>query len=212
MNKKRTCISKMPKGLADFIAKARFAQERLSNPQFNAVLPAPATVIANLDQLQVYLTESLAHNYAHVEARERLRKETQAMISQQVSYVNSIADGNEGILELSGFELSKVPAPKPMPEQGKVLGVINLNEGQVIFQYKHIPGCTVYELEVKGPNGYNRKEISLYTKVKMSDLPVGVSLRVRVCGRNNKGEGVWSNYYNFISNIVAANEDDSSKS
>ncbi len=201
MKKKRTCIVKMPYGLAAYIAKARVIQNKLSAPQFNAVIPAPATVIANLTQLEEYLAESLTGNHSHKDSSVQLRKETQAMLSSQVSYVNSIADGNVNTLEQSGFELSKVPSSIPAPEQGVVVKVEDKNDGTVIVDIKHLPHCEIYEAQVTGPSGFTKHQISLYSKIKLSDLPVGVRLSVRVRGVNKKGEGDWSIPCNFVSSI-----------
>ncbi len=191
MNKKRKCIVRMPDGVPAFILKARTIQGRLANPTFNTVYPTPSDVIPLLDQLQIYAAQSEIRDYSRVGAARLLRKQIKGMLTQQAAYVNAIANGNEEILSLSGFALSKVPVSRPVPEYGTIASI------EFSFGQEAIMSCNVldnvdrYQFEINGTNGYHAVIDSYHTKIKASHLPLGVELKVRVRGINRRGTGDW---------------------
>lgn len=199
---KRRCIFGMY-GLknSDFIPRVREIQTKLLAPGFNAVSPAPAIIVAKLDQLAIWVGEALMKDYRNAAAREALRKELNVLVSQQVISVNSIAQGDVNILVLCGFELNKMPTPIVSPEMGEMDWVENLGEGTVMMYFKRLPDVKVYEAEITGPNNFYFKDISFYPKIKVPNLPLGVTLYVVVRGRNYRGIGPWSGPLTFVANV-----------
>jgi hypothetical protein len=190
--KKRICITKMPTRLAEFLLKARVVQDKLSTPEFNSVLPTPAEVVPLLDQIGVFLNQSLDRDYTTVWERRILERQVNDMLRQQVSYVNAIANGNEGVLSRSGFEMSKEPAARVIPGMGEVDNVINLFDGDVIITCKRLATAERYQLEVHGPDNLVVGVESFGIRFKIPNLPSGVDLMARVRGINRRGDGEWS--------------------
>lgn len=199
---RRWCVFKMHDLKdSDFITRVREIQILLSAPVFNAVMPAPATITPMLDQLAVYVAESLLRDYRNVVAREALRAQLNVLVAAQATSVNAIAQGDVNTLLLSGFDLNKIPTPIQVPAMGEVNFVENRDGATVIVFTEVLPNCKLYEFEFFGPNGFYRYENSFYAKVKVADLPTGVTLRVKVRGKNYKGIGQWSGLYSFVVNI-----------
>lgn len=196
---KRRCVFKMY-GLknSDFIARVREIQTLLSVPAFNAVVPAPATIIPMLDQLAVYVAESLLKDHRNVAARQALRAQLDELVAAQVTAVNAIAQGDVPTLLLSGFDLNKIPTPISVPEAGEVNFVEDKDDATAVVHTEVLPDCLLYEFEFFGPAGFFRYENSFYAKLKVPELPTSVTLRVKVRGKNKKGIGQWSGLYSFV--------------
>jgi len=197
---------------SDFITEVRGAEENLSNPAFNLVLPAPATVISLLDQLQVYIVQSNQRDYRNTASRRLLRKQLNIMVQAQCDSVNYIAQGDVSMMELSGFPLSKIPTPHQVPDQGLIKKIVRLDAGTAAITTKALRNCKYYKVEVEGPAGFKAEENGTFCKFKVANLPLDVTLKVRVCGINNKGVGLWSPWVDFTvsatSPVGTANEND----
>lgn len=203
---KRWCVFKMYKLKdSDFITRVRDIETLLGNPAFNTLVPAPATIIPMLDQLAVYVAEALLKDYRNVAARKALRAQLDEMVAAQVTAVNAIAQGDLPTLLLSGFDLNKIPTPISVPETGEVNFVEDKDDATAIVYTEVLPHCLLYEFEFFGPAGFFKYENSFYAKLKMPNLPTGVTLRVKVRGKNKKGIGQWSGLYSFV--VKAAPEE-----
>ncbi len=180
-----------------FISKARKIQTCLSSGMFNTVTPTPAEVSPLLDQLEVFQAQVDAHNTANIGQRDELRLTIHGMISAQCASVNGLANGNMALLEASGFELNKVREPRPMPTKGSTPTFTNLGDGTVIISAAGIRYHDFIEMEIDGPQGLCNHYSSLYTKLKVADLPVGVVLKARMRGINSSGNGQWTDSLSF---------------
>lgn len=202
MNKRRCIFGMYSLKDSDFIARVREIQINLSNPGFSAVLPSPAVINSMLDQLAIWVAESLMKDYRNSAARMALRKDLNRQVSQQVTSVNSIAQGDVNILVLSGFDLNKIPTPIGVPVQGEVNRVENRDGGAVVIFFEKIANAKLYEIEITGPNNFYYYDNSFYPKIKVSNLPVGVTLYVVVRAKNYKGIGLWSAPMTFVVNVA----------
>jgi len=195
--KRKVITLKRGINLPSFINKARHIQACLSAGMFNTVTPTPAEVNLLLDQLQVFQAQTDARNYANTGQRDVLRSTIQSMISAQCAFVNGLANGDMAMLEASGFELSKVREPRPVPTKGSTPTFTNPNDGTVFIESKGIREHDYVELEIDGPQGLCNYYSSLYTKFKVANLPVGVVLKARMRGINNRGNGDWTDTLSF---------------
>lgn len=200
---KRRCIFGMyPLKNSDFVTRVRESQTKLLAPGFSTVTPAPAVIVPMLDQMAIWIGESLAKDYRNSAAMQAMRADLNRLVSQQVTSVNSIAQGDVNILILSGFELNKIPTPITEPEEGEINKVKNIGGGTVIIYMKRIPNCILHEIEITGPNNFFYYDNSFYPKIKVPNLPVGVTLYVVMRGKNHKGVGPWSAPVTFVVNIA----------
>lgn len=197
MNKKRMCIGRMPLGLAKFITKSRNIQNNLSNPLFNTVTPTPAEVLPLIEQLAVYEARIELKDHSVTGPCKALVKQVKAMLAQQATCVNAIADGNIDILSIPGFELNKIPVNKAIPDYGVIMNISTTFDGQAIVVCKTLEFAERYEFEFSGAGGFHRDEESYHTKLKISDLPSDVEIKVRARGINRRGVGDWGPSMSF---------------
>lgn len=186
----------------DFIARVREIQTMIAAaPVFNTIVPAPATIIPMLDQLEIWTAESLMRDYRNVVPRNALREQLNVLVAAQCTAVNAIAQGDVNTLVLSGFELNKIPSATPEPGQAEIDFVESKGGGTAVVYIKRMAKVWYYELSIKGPNGFERQVSSPYSNVKVADLPEGVRMTVAVRGVNRKGVGEWSLPVKFVVNI-----------
>ena len=186
----------------DFIARVREIQAMIAAaPVFNTIVPAPATIGPMLDQLAIYVGESLMKDYQNVVPCRALRAQLNSLVTAQCTAVNAIAQGDVNTLVLSGFELNKIPSTTPEPGQAEVDFVESKGAGTAIVYIKRMAKVWYYDLLIKGPNNFERPVSSPYSDVKVPNLPEGVRLSVLVRGVNRKGAGEWSLPVKFVVNI-----------
>jgi hypothetical protein len=196
---KRKVIT-LPKNLnvSVFVDRARQIQTSLNSGLFNTIVPTPVEVNAKLDELQALQAEMNVRNYQNRDIRDAVRKEIEAMLSSQCTYVNAISNGNLPTLKASGFELNKEREQRPVPSKGLTPTYSNTGTGSVIITTKGIHNHDFVELEIDGPNGLCNHYSGLYAKFKVADLPTGVMLRACMRGINSHGPGEWSDSLTFI--------------
>lgn len=185
-------------GIYPFMTRVRQIQAKLDNSIFSGIVYTPAEVIAKLDILKAFQDEVAACNRAHLGQRNEVRKAIERMVHAQCTFVNAIANGNLSIIEASGFESSKERAKRPAPAKGNTPYTKPLGNGVVMIQAKGIRHHDFIEMQIDGPDGLSNRYSGLYTKFRVSDLPVGVVLRARMRGVNCHGEGEWTGSVAFI--------------
>lgn len=120
------------------------------------------------------------------------------MLEKQCFAVNQLANGELEILNKSGFQLNKVREKRPVPSKGTALEVKLIAPKCAEFHAHGIVNSNFIELEIDGPDGFCKVYSSTKTKVKVSDLPVGVELKACVRGVNGNGAGEWSETVTFM--------------
>lgn len=181
-----------------YIGRVRQLQQSLSDGQFSTVQPQPAEVLARLAELETLQLECNQRNYKFVATRDVVRADVDNMIDSQCACVNAIANGDVTVIVQSGFELSKVREPRPVPATGMMKTVTPLTDAQALIIFLAIRFRDFYELEITGPAGFIRIVAGTHPKMKVSDLPVGVVLSARVRAVNSNGPGEWSSSIDFM--------------
>jgi len=125
------------------------------------------------------------------------------MIQKQCECVNFIAQGDVPTMILSGFTLSKEPTPHQVPDQGLIRKIRRMDAGTASIITKAIKNVNYYELQIEGPANFNTEVTGTHCKFKVSNLPLDVTLRVKVRGINNKGIGLWSPWAEFTITATA---------
>lgn len=193
---KATCtFSRYSNG--NFIKKASEIQIKLSVGTYNAVAPAPTSVIPLIDQMKVYEQESDEGNHKNRLQYKAIRKDITALLKLQCASVNGLSGGNLDFLVNSGFDISKEPTPIPEPLMPTITKVTPLQGGEAIVKLRSVPHADYYKLKVVGPGGFEKWKTSLHSKIKIADLLTGVVLTATVHAVNNKGVGQWSNGFTF---------------
>lgn len=180
-----------------FIEKTSDIQGNLLQVPYGAVLPSPATVTPLIEQMRIYHKESKERNHKNSLQLKLIRKQITELLKLQSASVNGLANGDVDYMVNSGFDMNKVPAPIPEPLMPTIMFIKPLKGGSVIVKNKAVPYTDYYQSKFTGPGGFVKWQTSLYSKVKVPDLPTGVTLTVMVRAVNNKGIGEWSNSQNF---------------
>ncbi len=154
-----------------------------------------------LDQLAIWLSESLMKDYRNVAGRNALRAELNDLISAQCTAVNAFAQSDVNIMLQSGFELMRMPSAAPEPEMTDVKSVKQFDAGTVKIRLKNVPYYRFFEIVIQGPAGFLRNETSPTTQLEISNLPTGVILSITARAVNPKGRGPWSASLTFVVNI-----------
>ena len=66
------------------------------------------------------------------------------LLSQLADYVNLTAQGDEGILAKSGFDLNKVPEPVSLKAPSRVVLLDGGNSGQLTLKFRKVTGAPCY--------------------------------------------------------------------
>jgi hypothetical protein len=203
---KKNCVICNFSGLsyADFLSKARSAQQALENPLFLSIVPTPAEVLPVIDQVQELWGLTNQRNYQVKAQRDRARDELETMLARQVYNVNGLAAGDLNVLRQSGFDLKKERSQRPVPSTPIIKGVTPFgDEGAVELSFIRPKGVAFFTVEVLDSNSkviYNGTFTR--SKVTLERLPVGVQLRARVRAENSTGKSVWTMPYPFIISVM----------
>jgi len=185
------------------ITKCKLIEEALSQTQYNQVTPTPAEVLPIIAALESAQAKCDLRNYEWIPVRNDLLKQMQVAVRKQCNSVNTIANGDPNYLAFCGFGLSKIPAPHQEPEQGAVKKMVDKGQGTAIFTMKTLKFCSFYELQIEGAGNLNISVSATVAKFKVAEMPMGVILKARVRGVNNKGVGLWSPWVDFSLSLTA---------
>jgi hypothetical protein len=197
MKKREVKLSFSHMANGKFLERGREIQTGLANPVFNTVQPSPSEVSPYLDNFQALLTETNSGNRTLVPERDALRKQITEMFYKQGLCVNMIAASDLAILRLSNFEISKEPQKHSVPPAPKTLNVAHIGPAAAELKSERIENADILEYEVDGPDGFCKRYLRKTSKLKLTDLPVGVILKATVRGINSYGEGPWSETVTF---------------
>jgi len=186
---------KTPKGMID---KGASIQDKLLQPQYNQVVPTPAEVMAIINDIMPFQQQVESRNYEFKPGRDQRLPALKTALINQCNSINALAMGNEDFIAFTGFEMSKVPELHPLPAEGMVKEITPLKDATAVFQFKAVRYRDFNEWEISGPGNYQRMEATKFVKVKVSDLPTGVNLKIRVRAVNGRGPGEWSESVSFI--------------
>jgi hypothetical protein len=198
MRQKNVTLSYKKMGYAQFLNKVREIQAGLTNPVFLTVTPTPADVQPHLDELQDLVTEVDRSNYSLIPARNNVRATITELLGKQGQAVNLIADGDEAVLKLSGFDYTKDPVRSTVPTKGEALRTKILGAGSIEFNSRGIRHADFLEFELDGPGDFCKKYYQKRSKLVLHELPVGVQIKATVRGSNSHGDGPWSDSVTFV--------------
>ncbi len=113
-----------------------------ANPNFPAPVVAMAVLTAAIDLLVSFYEISINHVGKEATAKTKsARNKLEKLLRKEADYVKNIAEGDEAIILSSGFEPTKVPEPRTLPEFKVLMGQA---PGQVILVHKAVKGSTAY--------------------------------------------------------------------
>ncbi len=180
---------------ASTVVVAMSKNDNFSTP--NPGLDVVATAISDLETAQQQLKAN-GGGTKFTTSRNIKRKALKALMSQLVTYVNNIADGDADIIKSAALALKKAPV-----RRGRLSATVNvdakgLEEGMVKVTWKTVDGAATYHVQMSNdvsPLAWQEFGGNLVTdtKTEVSGLPSGNKLWFRVIAVNAAGEGAPSN-------------------
>src|SRR4051812_8503841 len=185
-----------------------------------ATFPAPPIAITQLTSINNSLIDAeLAAQSGDLVAKANLKlrkKEWNDAFKLTANYVNYIANGNESIIVLAGFESTKSetsPAQKP-GVASDFKATVNGTKGNIAASWGAVDGAKAFVVTALPANAsvtYNGDTmlltvgdttiyvlVSTGRKVEISNVPVGTSVAVSVYAVNSAGTGPAANGQHVI--------------
>jgi hypothetical protein len=182
-----------------FIAKSRNV---LTAMEGNANFPNPSvpiqTVVAEVQELERLQLEIMAGHIHMVSIRDYQANKVRNMMNVICDYVNSVAQGDESMLQSSGFEFRKTPTPHAIPEKIERISAINLvHRGSVKVRWSGSKGRLGYILEYtytadNADSWVNVTQNCTKTQYILDGLIPGKNVYFRVSAYNGAGQSLWS--------------------
>lgn len=159
----------------------------------NANFATPAVPLATLttkaDALEKAIEEATFGSRSSKLLRNQLQRESGAMLTMQANYVRATCEGDDVLLDSSGFPLAKPHTPMPPPQAPEDVKLVRtVDEGVLKLQWKAVPGTMVYyvDMQEEGSTTWTRILTTGRVKHVISDLTTGkeYSFRVQVLGKH----------------------------
>jgi hypothetical protein len=172
---------------------------------FATPVPDLVSFTKEKDLLGLHIAEAKGNHQKKIERDEQCVVVYNLLINEGIPYVNSIANGDQAIINLSGFRANKAPTPKGIPAkvvikkitdgdtpQSAKITIANMGSG---LTYKVQTSFVVQGAE---PSFAPAIESTSSRKLVLESLVKGKEILIRVAASNTKGTGDWSEYYSFI--------------
>ncbi len=164
------------------------------------VTPVPALTVLNtaLSNLDSRLT-AIAMMESNLEAERTLVRENETTLvdalTQLANYVETTANGDASVIQLSGFDLANEPTPiGPLPPPENLLGSTADIEGNVDLKWKRVKGAKSYIVEcATDPSGvWLQSGVTTRTTLVCAGLVSGTKYWFRVRAVGAAGLSGWS--------------------
>jgi hypothetical protein len=172
---------------------------------FVTPVPDVADLIIGRDLLSLHIAEAKGNHQKKIERDEKSVEVYNLLINEAIPYVNSIANGDESLINLSGFRANKAPTPKGIPAKVVIKKVTDgkTPESAKITLANMGSGLT-YKVQISvvvpgtSPSYAPAMESTSSRKLVLDSLEKGKEILIRVAASNTKGMGDWSEPYSFI--------------
>ncbi len=163
----------------------------------NPALEDVATAISDLETAQQQLNGN-GGGTKFTTSRNAKRKLLKGLMTQLVTYVNNIADGDADIIKSAALDLKKPPVRRGRLNATASVDAKGLEESMVKVNWKTVDGAATYHVQMSNdvsPLAWQEFGGNLVTdtKTEVSGLPSGNKLWFRVIAVNAAGEGAPSN-------------------
>ena len=146
-------------------------------------------------------TDATDGDKGSISARITARENATADLKKLARYIELTANGDDAMLESTGYELTKAPGPRttlPPPAPLDLRLKKGDLEGEIVARCKAVTGCKTYETQIcTGDTGTpaNWKSgpvTSTCSRIVFTGLTPGVLYHVRIRAINKNGPGAWS--------------------
>jgi hypothetical protein len=186
---------RLPKGAPALIAYAENIVKRMTgNPSFPGPAPTLAAVTAAIDDLRAAEAAAISRVKGAAAARNDKRKALVAVLQQLRSYIQSVADANEGngpaIIESAGVAVRKQATRKPRvfaAKPGRTSGVANVFVPSAGHRSSY-----EWEYSTDGGKTWIAAPSTIQTKMTVAGLVPGSTVQFKYRTVTKKGESDWS--------------------
>jgi hypothetical protein len=173
------------------------------------VFATPVPTILNLtkenDLLGLHIAEAQGNHQKKIERDEQSVVVYNLLINEAIPYVNSLANGDEAIINLSGFRANKAPTPKGIPDKVVIKKVTDGKAPETAkITIENMGIGLMYKVQISTvtpgaePSFAPAMESTSSRKLVLENLVKGREILIRVAASNTKGTGEWSESYSFI--------------
>jgi len=166
--------------------------------------PTLASLLAQEALINASEAKVLAGDHSYIATRDGQSVTLYGLLKQEANYVNVTAPGDEGKLKLSGFPVSKEPAPKEIPGQVIIKRAVDgPNPNSIKFFIESLKQSgLVYKIQTSKTPDIESSWVTVTTVKSMRKLIVpGLTLNVlnyyRIGATNSHGDGKWSKAFPF---------------
>lgn len=193
--------SKLSQG--NFLEKVGFIIFCLSsNANFPALLVAPDEIDEKKTEYETELDKSKKGDHVATTKAGELRKEINLMLKKDGTYINFTANGDEAMLESSGFDLAQERTLSPKPEI-KVEATNKPGEAKVFI--RRMENAVAYQVMIAkstlpGPGEeqqWIRKSMTTRTYQWLNNLDPLTKYYIKFCSVSPEGETPWSTPMEF---------------
>jgi hypothetical protein len=192
----------------EFGAEVERIQTCLENPVFLTLTPSPAEVRVVLNEFTAAQQECSGRNYKMIPTRDAKREQIAKMMRIQCDGANYISQGDETILQLSGFDLMRAPQHPSLPVTGNILKIEPANNlGSFTVTVQPTKKRLYYKVQVVDGNGVAHNYTSTKHKFVIDGFAKGSIVQLTTCTTNAAGDGPWSRiqYYEISATSVITN-------
>lgn len=172
---------------------------------FATPVPELDILIRERDFLGLHIAEAKGNHQKKIERDEKSVEVYNLLINEAIPYVNSIANGDESLIYLSGFRANKAPTPKGIPAKVVIKKVIDGKTPQSAkITLENMGSGLTYKVQVSvvvpgaAPSFAPAMESTSSRRLVLESLEKGKEILIRVAASNTKGTGDWSEPYSFI--------------
>lgn len=169
----------------------------------NANFPDPTPSLADLTAANEALSAANAAAASGDRAAITVRKNQEQVVANMLrtlaAYITMASDGNDAVIQSSGFELQNLPEPQPnLSRPVAFKSLRGQHQGDVELSWRRVRGAMSYLIEMTTGEPSNPNSVwttvAITTKVKVGFSNLGIGnfyyYRVKGVGRNN--ESAWS--------------------
>jgi len=172
---------------------------------FTTPVPELINLTKEKDLLGLHIAEAKGNHQKKIERDEKCVEVYNLLINEGIPYVNSIANGDQSLINLSGFRASKEPTPRGIPAKVVIKKVTDGKTPQSAKIYLENMGTGLtYKVQtssvVQGaaPSFVPVMDSTSSKKLVLENLEKGKEILIRIAASNTKGTGDWSEPYSFI--------------
>jgi hypothetical protein len=184
----------------DKIAKTRQIIDSITG---NPIYPSPHPPLADISAVLTAIENKANEADATTQLRKTqttelgaLEDQLDTLMTQLVSFIDSVAGGDEAKILSAGLDTRATPTTttEPPPAPSALNVTVGDRDGELDLSWDTVPGAKSYVVETSEdqPNAWKHSGVATRSKFTLSGLESGKRYWVRVSAINSVGQSGWS--------------------